>query len=302
MIKPISQHNLCFYADNKAKSPETGEYRDPLMRWPLRGAAFTNEVGEALRPIIGKYATLTWAPALLYIGADIYDKYKSDQTEYSPDSRRCLKQAVFQGLASILLPIVAVKSGQNLFSLFGLKNNNKITYNAEEKIIKLAQEFVANGKMRAYDGKDNECIKDFLDIVDNNLSYKKSLKSASSPFKKEFFKFNNKENLDNYAQKTITKLINIRKSLLNPSEEFKKNNLYSYYKLALESGETKSVAVKSVLNKYLINKTTKGRIIKTIGGFLALGLAINPIDKFVEHVLIGKVVGPQIDKTKRPTK
>ena len=29
--------------------------------------------------------------------------------------------------------------------------------------------------------------------------------------------------------------------------------------------------------------------------------SINPIDKFVENVLIGKVIGPSIDKTKRPT-
>ena len=96
-----------------------GEYRDPLMRWPLRGAAFTNEVGEALRPLIGGYATLTWVPVLMYIGADVYDKYKNDETEYSPDSRRLLKQAIFQGLSSILLPIAAVKIGQGLFSQFG---------------------------------------------------------------------------------------------------------------------------------------------------------------------------------------
>ena len=50
--------------------------------------------------------------------------------------------------------------------------------------------------------------------------------------------------------------------------------------------------------KYLGSKTIKGRCVKTIGGFIALSLAINPIDKFVEHVLIGKVIGPTIDKRK----
>ena len=45
----------------------------------------------------------------------------------------------------------------------------------------------------------------------------------------------------------------------------------------------------------------KGRFIKTLGGFLALGIAINPIDHFVENVLIGKVIGPGLDKTKNPT-
>lgn len=42
----------------------------------------------------------------------------------------------------------------------------------------------------------------------------------------------------------------------------------------------------------------KGNFIKTIGGFCALGLAIKPIDHFVENVLIGKYVGPQIDNFK----
>lgn len=302
MLKPIMQRNPIFRADINSKNPMTGEYNDPLMRWPFRGAAFTNEIGEALRPLIGNYATLTWAPALLYIGADVYDKYKNDQTEYSPDSRRCLKQAIFQGLASILLPIVAVKGGQNLLSLAGLATDKKLTFNAQEQIIELAQQFVANGKMRAYKGRDSECIKDFLDIVDNNLDYRKSISTATNPFKSGYFKkfkFNTKENIDNYAKKTILKLIKTRKLLLNPSDNFKKSNLYSNYKNFLKRGETENVAVKSTLDKYLATKTLKGKSIKTIGGFLALGLAISPIDHFVEHVLIGKVIGPSIDKTKK---
>lgn len=293
---------MTFVADVTTKNPVSGEYVDPLMKWPLRGAAFTNEVGEALRPIIGNYATLTWAPALLYIGADVYDKYKNDQTEYSPDSRRCLKQAIFQGLASILLPIVAVKGGQSLFSLFGMATKDKVTFNAQEHIIEIAKQFVANGKMRAYKDKEAECIKDFLDIVDNNLDYKRFKDSASNPFKdklQKMFKVNTKERIDEYVKKIIKKLINTRKYLLNPSELYKQTSLYSDFNYALELGQTKNVAVKSVLNKYLSKKTMKGRFIKTAGGFLALGLAITPIDKFVEHVLIGKVIGPSIDKTKK---
>ena len=116
MIRPLGVNTQqVFKADKRTINKETGEYKDPLMQWPLRGAAFTNEVGEALRPVIGGYATLSWVPALLYIGADVYDKYKNDQTEYSPDSRRCLKQAIFQGMASVFLPLIAVKAGQNKY-------------------------------------------------------------------------------------------------------------------------------------------------------------------------------------------
>ena len=173
MINSVHSQNFNFKADTNSKNPVTGVYKDPLMKWPLRGAAFTNEVGEALRPLIGKYATLTWAPALLYIGADIYDKYKNNETEYSPNSKRCLKQACFQGLASILLPIFAVKGGQNLFSILGMQNKEKITINAKERIIELAQQYIANGKIHAYTIDKDKCTKEFLDIVANNLDYRK---------------------------------------------------------------------------------------------------------------------------------
>ncbi len=295
----INTYSRAFCADKKTKDPTTGQYTDPLMHWPLRGAAFTNEVGEALRPVIGDYATLTWAPALLYIGADVYDKYKNDKTEYSPDSKRCLQQACFQGLASVLLPVVAVKGGQNLFSLFGMSTKDKITFNAKEQIISLAKKFVADGNMRAYRDNDNDCTQKFLDIVDNHFNSNKSKKIATRPlmhnvFKK--FKVNTKENLDKFAIETITNLIQSRKSLLNPSDTFINEKLYSNYEVALKNGQTKNVAVKSALISNLNKKTLKGKAIKTLGGFIALGLAINPIDKFVEHVLIEKVIGPRLSK------
>ena len=67
MIKPINSTNVSSRADNHTIDQKTGEYKDPLMNWPLRGAAFTNEVGEALRPIIGNAANMTWVPALMFM-------------------------------------------------------------------------------------------------------------------------------------------------------------------------------------------------------------------------------------------
>ena len=308
-ISRIYINKNTFKADSKTKDPHTGHYKDPLMRWPLRGAAFTNEVGEALRPLIGGYATLSWVPALLYIGADIYDKFKNDKTDYSPDSRRCLKQAIFQGMASIFLPLVAVNLGQYVFSLAGLTTKDKLSVNSKENINKLAQEFVANGKMRAYHGKDDECVKEFLEIVSDNLDFKKQEYSTKNPIKKIFYhieeaitqkiKANTPEHVEEEARKIMTSLIDMRKQLLEPTDKFKKSKYYYYYNGSMKKGQTKNVAIKSVLKKCLQNKTIKGRTIKTIGGFLALGVAIKPIDNFVEHVLIGKIVGPGIDKTKR---
>lgn len=297
MIRPLGASVQTFRADTRTKDLKTGEYKDPLMQWPLRGAAFTNEVGEALRPVIGGYATLSWAPALLYIGADVYDKYKNDQTEYSPDSRRCLKQAIFQGMASVFLPLIAVKAGQNSLAQAGKLTEDKISINSKEHIARIAEQFVANGKMHVFDGKDEECVKEFSDIVTNTLDFKNQKTSLKNVFK--IFRFDKKEKVKEYSEKTIKDLIDLRKNLLNPTDEFKNNKWFKAYEADLKAGQTSNVAVKSVLTKFQQNKMFKGKFIKTLGGFVALGLAIKPIDHFVEEVLIGKYVGPEIDKIHR---
>ena len=58
------------------KLPKKKEYNDPLMQWPVRGMAFTNDIGAAIMDIAPKAGTAFWVPALMYFGADIYDKYK----------------------------------------------------------------------------------------------------------------------------------------------------------------------------------------------------------------------------------
>lgn len=40
---------------------------------------------------------------------------------------------------------------------------------------------------------------------------------------------------------------------------------------------------------------TNAKMLKTIGGFVALGLAIKPIDNFVEKFVIKKVIEPNLD-------
>ena len=312
-IDKLNPHCHAFKADNTKIDSKTGEYVDPLMRWPLRGAAFTNEVGEALRPLIGKYATLSWAPALLYIGADVYDKYKNNQTEYSPNSERCFKQAIFQGMASILLPLVAVKFGQNTFAQLGRLTKDKLSENTKENITQIAKEFVANGNMRAYRHSEEECKNAFSEIVQNKLEFKKHASFFKHPlrkianfiddkFSKNIQRIDMDERIKEYSEQKIEDLIELRKSLLNPSTETKKSKIYETYINALKSGQTENVAIKTTLTESLNKKGLSGKFVKTIGGFVALGLAIQPIDRFVEHVLIGKYVNTGIEKIKKHEK
>jgi hypothetical protein len=90
--------------------------KDPLMQMPVRLAAFTNEVGTALQPVIGSKAMLaSWVPALIYVGAavvgpKVYDKEQGNEG--------MVKRAAFQTLASLTLPVLVVKAGQKITKTF----------------------------------------------------------------------------------------------------------------------------------------------------------------------------------------
>ena len=45
-----------------------------------------------------------------------------------------MKEAIFQGLASLILPLVAIKAGQNAFSHFGRIMKDQVTINTKEHI------------------------------------------------------------------------------------------------------------------------------------------------------------------------
>ena len=65
--------------------------------------SYSNEIGTAISEIAPKLGTALWAPTFLYLGADIYDKYKNDKDNYKPSGKRALKRAIFQGMTSFLL-------------------------------------------------------------------------------------------------------------------------------------------------------------------------------------------------------
>lgn len=135
----------------KTKKEEVKEIiqnpNDPLAKYPLRAFGYSNEVGAAVSamPVWGKAAeTALWVPALMYLGADIYDKFRrgkeGDYTKASAGA--AVEQAIFQGLASVILPTAAVKMGQKFagdMTKFGV---SKLTATAQEEMYhKLLSDF-----------------------------------------------------------------------------------------------------------------------------------------------------------------
>lgn len=120
---------------------------DPLSKYPLRAFGYSNEVGAAVSamPVWGKAAEVAlWVPALMYLGADIYDKYRrGKEGNYTKASAAAaVEQATFQALASVILPTAAVKMGQNVVGYLTKFDGSNLNASAKEELYtKLAKDF-----------------------------------------------------------------------------------------------------------------------------------------------------------------
>ena len=98
-------------------------YRDT----PLRYMGYSNEVGEAFRPIVPRLVVPSYALAIAYVLADTADKARrardlSVAASGSADTRRVLEQAgdclVWQLLASVFVPGAVIHQVVHVFGRF----------------------------------------------------------------------------------------------------------------------------------------------------------------------------------------
>lgn len=95
---------------------------DILSKPPWRWLAYSNGVGEALLgPIFKGAIPSVWrlgvyAPAFMYMGADVFDKYnKGEDGKYTkPSVNKFIEQTVYQTFASMVLTYFAQAGGRNL--------------------------------------------------------------------------------------------------------------------------------------------------------------------------------------------
>ena len=264
--------NVEFNANKKKKEKK---YKDPLANWPMRGLGYTNDIGVAINEIAPTVATLFWVPALMYFGADVYDKYKNKGNKYDPNAQRAFKQAVFQAFASIILPTVFGHIGQSAFSQIDKYKGEKISTNAKEQTLRFIK----------HHAQDHDIVKDgnkaqVLEKFENNFNIFFSKK-------KESYQGNN------IFTKIYDKLLcNCKRgAIANSNEERLKNFAKKEFENILGHGNSTDI-IKSSLDK----KIFKLKAWKSLGSFTALLLTVKPIDLFTENVIIKKCVEPQMKK------
>lgn len=296
------------------KPKKTEKRRDIYAEMPIRALGYSNELGEAIRPLSPLLANLSWLPAIGYIGADIADKYNMDEYgNEDPSKARASKQFVTQLLASVFLPTAAVKVGQTVANNAAKHSKVGLSLDHREKISDMILNSMNEGEHKAFTntkGKiDKALYKESLaGKVDEVVRHTKTRKKLLKPFysfvdfiKKPFSKPPKTEAVKEYAGTVVDRLIDTRQQLLDgiKPKAMSKKAFEKFMKLSKDVPllEKQSMAFDAI-RKLEKSKMFNNRILKSIGGLAALSIMAKPIDKFVEHVIIGKFVGPAIDNVK----
>lgn len=307
-------------SENKSENPKDKKYSDPLMKWPARGLAYTNELGAAISEVAPTLGTLLWFPAMLYFGADIYDKYKNAKTSYDPNAKRGTEQAIFQLLASVLLPTGAVIAGQKVASAAGAAGKNGLTLQSQEEIINFLQNFTSRRHIDKFNGNVDEFKKLFEESITTKREKLIRETKLKNPIKllgdaifggrhPESLAMSQKDRVLTFANKHIDEMFKIYDNLASgqqPKEFSDKlfNKFCTFKNKYAKDPDYKNTALRDaaedIIKKYQKNKIMNTKILKTLGGFIALGIAIKPIDNFVEKVIIKKVVEPNLDAVFSP--
>jgi hypothetical protein len=322
-------NNINFNGKEAEKKQE--KRRDIYAEMPIRALGYTNEIGEALRPVIGNWAWASWVPAIAYIGSDIADKYQQD--EYGnqiPSGERATKQLSNQLLASVLMPTAAVKLGQTTVDMASGVVNKGISFSNKEKISNFVLDSMNTGEHKAFlDASGNVNKTAYAESLYPKMSERIKHKETHNMLLKPFYAVKewlsdpflvkpNKENINKRISNVVDRLVNTRQNLLDDikpekmsNKMFKKFGKDSEFamqeatklgnKLGKTAEETAAMAKSAkqgvafnYISKMEKSANFKNKILLSAGGFVALSLLAKPIDHFVENVVIKKAVEPTI--------
>ena len=296
--------------EKQPEKQQSKKYQDPLNKNWMVGLSFSNELGAAVYEIAPRLSQVLWIPPLMYLGADIYDKYKNDKNKYNPSSERAVEQAIYQGLSGFVLPTFAILAGQKITSPIGKLVNKGLSVNAKKATIKHINYSIDQCVGDIFTDKDK--FKDFfLKSLENKIRACKNEKHTD-PFWKRMIKHCNgqyalasckKSKIMDYAEENIDQLVKIKEDLQakrKPPEISNKNfkrYMHDYPILKQTYGDmfannAMRYSLKTYENKLLFGN----KLLKTIGGLIALVLSIQPIDTFVKKVVMPKYIDPSIDK------
>lgn len=305
-LAPISIQTKTNSSNSKKNKQK---YEDPLNNWVLKSLSYTNEIGAGVNEIAPKLTFALWIPTFMYLGADIYDKYKNDKNEYSPSGKRGVKRAITQGLTSFILPAGAIILGQKITSPIGKFISDKLSINAKDAVYRHTKDVLDQSIDEHFDDKTK-----FKELVKNSLENKvralENSKHTNNLLKKcyryltGYFAASDADSkkLSAFAEKNADKIFDIKEKLQNnvadpkiPKRIYKKYNEIKPIMQKLYGDDYTNYALKTALKEYQNSQIVKNKLTKTLGGIVSLVLLINPINYFVEKILMPKYITPGIN-------
>ena len=272
----------------------------------VKDIAKLREVGAAISPINSTLGMVLWAPALLYLGADIYDKYKNEDKTYSPDGKRSLKQAVFQGLSSVVLPTAVIKAGQKV-GVHIAKEKGALSATDKKELIEFSMEFLENSDYPKEDNSDigESMVNAFKHKVKANqkrLQKKGFLSKIASIFietkgpEHAMSKYLKNPKDENQVVVYLKEQGKIATDILTSEANIHSDRYKKYFKNVNRKFESVEIARKETVLKILKEKNINKSIAATVSGLVALFVFAKPIDILAEHFIMPKLINPLIDR------
>lgn len=280
--------------------------KDVLAKYPLRLLAYSNEVGSAISPISSSLGTALWAPALLYLGADIYDKYGYEDKTYNPSSKRAIKETIYQGLASVIMPTMAIKLGQKIGVRITTKNNT-VSLSDKKELIEFTTGYIDYGNFPNSKQEYNNLTADLIDAFKHTAQENKKRLQNKGIISRVVSMFHEPKTPDsamikylknpkdtNPIIKYLKQQGDLATVILTSEKNIQAEKYQKYFKKMAKSCESAELAKKNTVLKILKDKNINKSLIATLSGFIALFIFAQPIDDFVEDVIMDKI-NPYID-------
>lgn len=284
-------------------------YKDPLNSWGIRALMYSSEIGATVNEIAPKLTFALWVPSFMYLGADIYDKYKNDKNEFSPSSKRGVKEAIRQAFSFFILPTGATILGQKLTSPLGKLISDKLSINAKDGIYRHTKDVIDQSIGNNFNNKDK--FKTFLiNSLKNKVTSLENSKKTDNIFKK-FHRYlkgdfsladSDNKKLYAFAEKNANLLFEIKDALQNnkkhkniPERIYKKYNKTLPIMKHIYGEDCTDYALKTALKEYQNTLIVKNKITKTIGGVVSCLLLTQPISYIVNKILMPKYITPGVE-------
>ena len=308
MISPINSANSVNNTkkDNKNKHPK---FNDPLNQWVIKSMSYSNEVGTAISEIAPKLGAALWAPTFMYLGADIYDKYKNDKNGFNPSAKRALERAIFQGITALIALPAVIFAGQKAVSPIARFSKFGISTNAKDAVIRHTKDVIdqSHGNIM---GNYQKFKKIVLKTLENKIDARKNEKKTVNFFKKIINFFTDKypmvsadkKKLLAFAEENAKKVFNIKTAIQNndkksvPAQILKKYNSILPTMKEMYGHDHSNHALRTALKEYQKSLIFKNKLLKTLGGFVSLAIFAGPVNKYVENTVMKKYINPEIDQ------